>query len=226
MILPSHLPESICLRRSNVHYNVQACVEQPGCLSRSIKRSKSVTAVHCPAEDFVEDSEPVIFLSENTQYLQKSGISSCGGPFKRVLLYDAGQDFEDGADAQGYPDNMVRGRSLMEDAGSASAKSEDEGTRLDVNLLLPQAVSQTHPNTDEKLNMHFDTKYKNVQISHWLEFVFTVSRPDARSVQKIVRAPLALRSSYALPANASLPAYSHTCDGKPICVSATESIDG
>ncbi|KJK67342.1 Arrestin or S-antigen N-terminal domain protein [Aspergillus parasiticus SU-1] len=59
MILPPELPESVNVRRSHVRYNVRACLEFPGHFRHNIVQSMPIAAIHCPAEDFVEDAEPV-----------------------------------------------------------------------------------------------------------------------------------------------------------------------
>lgn len=59
MILPPELPESVNVRRSHVRYNVRACLEFPGHFRHNIVQNMPIAAIHCPAEDFVEDAEPV-----------------------------------------------------------------------------------------------------------------------------------------------------------------------
>ncbi|KAL5355999.1 hypothetical protein BJX96DRAFT_171195 [Aspergillus floccosus] len=278
MILPSHLPESINVRRSHVQYNVRACMESPGIWRRKITQEKPITAVHCPAEDFVDDAEPVyvtrtwrkllrceiilsrrgaalgghfpvafafselamakvrgvqIYLLENVQYLQRNGSVSCFGPYKRMRLYETKDDLvlsvldsrRSSAD-DGRPSDEERDDSLGKekpDHDRMAKPTDMDGTTIEVELPLP--VCQMHStDTDgvHKNSMHFDTRYKNVQVNHWLEFVFFVSKnglcdADARTVQKSTKIPFLLRSCYAHQANASLPAYTQSHNGKQSC---------
>lgn len=162
-----------------------------------------------------------IFLSENTQYLQRNGLESCLGPFKRVLLHDASEDSLTAKSPELAQDDAPRSSDentpSEDDWSDATEKSRlTNETKLDINLSLPKAIALTHPESDGKLNMHFDTKYQNVQVSHWLEFEFTLSRhgsSGSTDVLKTAKAPFVLRSSYAHPANASLPTY----DSEPDC---------
>lgn len=222
MVLPPKLPESICVRGSNVQYSVEACLERPGRLSHPITQTMPIAAVHCPEDDLLEDSEPVyisrnwrhllhcevtilrrgaalgdqlpvvlsleelgnaklrglkIYLSENTQYLQRNGLESCLGPFKRVLLHNATGDSLPTRPSieSAVPDDSARSSdnstSSEDDWGSDATEKPivTEATKLDINLSLPKAIALTHHEADGKLNMHFDTKYQNVQVSHWLE---------------------------------------------------------
>lgn len=270
MVLPPKLPESICVRGSNVQYNVEACLELPGRFSHPITQNMPIAAVHCPEDDFLEDAEPVyisrnwrhllhcevtlsrrgaalgdqlpvvvslaqlgnaklqglkIYLSENTQYLQRNGLESCLGPFKRVLLHEAAGDSlsltsSSQSDAQGESTESSSESTPEDDLGldaTEKPRVADEA-RLEINLSLPKAIALTKPESDGKLNMHFDTKYQNVQVSHWLEFEFTLSRHGSSGptdVVKMARAPFVLRSCYAQPANASLPAYDSESEGTP-----------
>ncbi|GES64740.1 arrestin-domain-containing protein [Aspergillus terreus] len=278
MILPSHLPESINVRRSHVQYNVRACIESHGLWSRKITQNKPITAVHCPAEDFVDDAEPVyvtrtwrklirceiivsrrgaalgrhlpvafafselamakvrgvqIYLLENVQYLQRNGVVSCCGPFKRLRLYEMKDDSILSV-SDSRRSSADDGRPSDEERDDCSGKEKPDhdrmakptdmdGTTIEVELPLP--VCQIH-STDadgvEKNSMHFDTRYKNVQVNHWLEFVFFVAKngfcdPDAPTVQKSTKIPFLLRSCYAHQANASLPAYTQSQSGKQSC---------
>ncbi|PLB49017.1 arrestin domain-containing protein [Aspergillus steynii IBT 23096] len=278
MVLPPQLPESICVRGSNVQYNVEACIERPGRLSHPITQNMPIVAVHCPEDDFLEDAEPVyisrnwrhllhcevtlsrrgaalgdqlpvvvsleelgnaklqglkIFLSENTQYLQRNGLQSCLGPFKRVLLHDATSDSLSTSSPQ--PEAQDDSTGSSDDSTSSEEDWSSDATekpgvaderKLEINLSLPKAIALTHAESDGKLNMHFDTKYQNVQVSHWLEFEFTLSRhgsTGSSDVLKTARAPFVLRSCYAHPANASLPSYDSESDGPTyMTVSAAE----
>lgn len=280
MILPPQLPESVNVRRSHVRYNVRACVECPGPFRHNIIRNMPIAVMHCPAEDFVEDAEPVyitrtwkrllrcdllmsrrgaplchrlpvavsfaelgnakfhglqIYLSENVQFLRKDGLISCLGPFKRALLYEAtdglasimspyrlGEDDHPAGDKSGFG---VQESVVLSEWAEKSANFE--GRTLNIDLALP--ACQDHFEDDW---MHFSTEYKSVRVSHWLEFVFSMSRYGApitsglSVVQKIARAPLALRSCYAQQANASLPAYSQSCDIQQFgAISAEGSFD-
>ncbi|BCS11688.1 hypothetical protein ALUC_41028S [Aspergillus luchuensis] len=91
-------------------------------------------------------------------------------------------------------------------------EAAEEETVMDLTLQLPDC--HLHCVSTGTQGMHYDTKYKNVRVSHWLEFVFMVSPRDntlgsssERIVQKVAKVPLALRSCYAQHTNASLPAY-------------------
>ncbi|KAE8349629.1 arrestin domain-containing protein [Aspergillus coremiiformis] len=277
MILPPQLPESVNVRRSHVRYNVRACVECPGPFRHNIVQNMPIAAIHCPAEDFVEDAEPVyltrawkrllrcdilmsrrgaplchrlpvtvsftelanasfhgleIYLSENVQFLRKDGLVSCLGPFKRTLLYEAADDLvstmspsELGND---YPAGEKGSFGVLQSAVLSELPEKPaslEGMTLNIDLALP--ACQDHSEDDW---MHFSTEYKSVRVSHWLEFVFSMSRNGASKsgnvpvVQKIARTRLALRSCYAQQANASLPAYSQTCDLKPFGAVSVEGI--
>ncbi|KAI9042751.1 uncharacterized protein KD926_005081 [Aspergillus affinis] len=271
MVLPPDLPESICVRGSNVQYNVEACLELPGRFSHPITQNMPIAAVHCPEDDFLEDAEPVyisrnwkhllhcevtlsrrgaalgdqlpvavsleqlgnaklhglkIYLSENTQYLQRNGLESCLGPFKRVLLHEAVGDSlslrsSSQADTQDDSTESNDESTPMEDDLGADATEKPgvaDEAKLEINLSLPKAIALTKPESDGKLNMHFDTKYQNVQVSHWLEFEFTMSRHGSSGpseVVKMTRAPFVLRSCYAQPANASPPAYDSESESAP-----------
>ncbi|PWY94077.1 arrestin domain-containing protein [Aspergillus sclerotioniger CBS 115572] len=269
MVLHSHLPESVQIRQSQVRYQVRACVECPGFLRRSVARNKAVTTVHCPAEDNVEDAEPVyiarawkgllqcgilvsrrgaplgdrlpvsvsltelakaefrglrVFLSENVQYHQRDGLACCPGPFRRVLLYEkvegsvstpslhrAGNADDERPESEAKDDGGME--KMIGDPEIPSGRVPDEEeTTLDLTLQLPGCHLHSVP--DGTQSMHYDTRYKNVRVSHWLEFVFVVCPKESlgssndRIVQKMAKVPLALRSCYAQYASASLPAYS------------------
>ncbi|KAE8154510.1 hypothetical protein BDV25DRAFT_126569 [Aspergillus avenaceus] len=282
MVLPPQLPESVDIRRGHVRYTVRARVECPGPFKHNIVQNKPIAVIHCPAEDFVEDAEPVyitrawkrllrcdilisrrgaplchrlpitvsftelanarfhglqIFLSENVQFLRKDGLVSCLGPFKRRLLYQAGDDLvstllpylsNDGEEGQGGEEKVgYLGLEDVKRSDCAGKTADCEGMTLDIDLPLPNC--QDHGQLDW---MHFSTEYKSVRVNHWLEFVFSLSRYGAPIesgvpvVQKIARAPLSLRSCYAEQTNASLPAYSQTCDLKQSCaISSTETLE-
>ncbi|KAB8078817.1 arrestin domain-containing protein [Aspergillus leporis] len=268
MILPPQLPESVNVRRGHVRYNVRACVECPGPFRHNIVQSTPIAAVRCPAEDFVEDAEPVyitrtwkrllrceiltsrrgaplchrlpvsvsftelanarfhglqIFLSENVQFLRKDGLVSCLGPFKRRLLYGAADElastvspYRFGKDDHPAEEKSGFGVDDVVCSDWAGKPATFEGMTLNIDLALP--ACQAHTEYDW---MHFSTEYKSIRVNHWLEFVFSLSRygapisSGAPVVQKIARMPLSLRSCYAQQANASLPAYSQTCEIKP-----------
>ncbi|PYH87744.1 arrestin domain-containing protein [Aspergillus ellipticus CBS 707.79] len=267
MVLHSHLPESIQIRQSQVRYRVRACVECPGILKRSFACNIPIATVHCPAEDEVDDAEPVyiarawknlvqceilvsrrgaplgdelpvtvmftelatanfrglrVFLSENVQYLQKDGLVGCSGPFRRALLYEK-VDGPVPTLALRRASNDERPESGKGDCAVAKMVGDSEmpsepvragETSLDVTLQLPTCHLHSQPDGIGTQGMHFDTRYKNVRVRHWLEFVFLMSPHDGlgsthdRIVQKVAKVPLALRSCYAQHANASLPAYS------------------
>ncbi|KAL4894772.1 hypothetical protein BDV59DRAFT_200581 [Aspergillus ambiguus] len=273
MILPSHLPESINVRRSHVHYNVRASIETPGIWSRTISQNKQITAVHCPAEDYVDDAEPVyvtrtwrkllrceiilsrrgaalgrhlpitltfselamgnvrgveIYLLENVQYLQRNGLVSCFGPYKRMRLYEAKDDFvlslsrrssaDDSRPSEEERDEFVGKEGFDHDRKPTAV----EGTTLEIDLPLPVCqIHSTETDRAQKNSMHFDTRYKNVQVNHWIEVVFFVSKNGlAPPAQKSTKIPFLLRSCYAHQANASLPAYSQKHNGKQSCTDA------
>ncbi|KAF9894739.1 hypothetical protein FE257_006629 [Aspergillus nanangensis] len=276
MILPSHLPESINVRRSRVEYNVRACMESASRWKRKITHNLPITAVHCPAEDFVDDAEPVyitrtwrkllrceiivsrrgaalgrhlpvtiaftelniakvrglqVFLLENVQYLQRNGLVSCLGPYKRMLLYEAMDDFVPLISPRGSVDDGRPSVIEREDVDVKDPLPPDrmpkptglDGTVVEVELPLP--VCQMHSTEEDGLQktMHFDTRYKNVRVHHWLEFGFFVSKNglsatnEVRPAQKTLKAPFLLRSCYAHQANASLPAYTQRPDEKQFC---------
>ncbi|PWY79281.1 hypothetical protein BO70DRAFT_293923 [Aspergillus heteromorphus CBS 117.55] len=271
MVLHSHLPESIQIRQSQVRYRVRACVECPGILKRSLALNKAITTVHCPAEDEVDDAEPVyiarawkdlvqcevlvsrrgaplgddlpvtvmftelatakfrglrVFLSENVQYLQRDGLVGCPGPFRRVLLYEKVDGLVSTlslrrASNDERPDSGKGECAVAKMVGDSETPSEparegetESETTLDLILPLPMCHLHSQPDSSGMQSMHFDTRYKNVRVRHWLEFVFLMTPKDGfdsshdRIVQKMAKVPLALRSCYAQHANASLPAYS------------------
>ncbi|PLN85956.1 arrestin domain-containing protein [Aspergillus taichungensis] len=267
MVLHSQLPQTIRLRGSQVRYSVHVCVERPGALTRNITHTQPITAIHCPAEDYVEDAEPVyvrrswskylrceilvsrrgaplghrlpvtlsftelaqaklrgirVYLSENVQYLQKDGLPSCFGPYKRTLVYKAVDGVGSAEIALIPEDDQVKHLvtdekepdSIVACSESTVQHSGAKATTLDFDLPLP--ICRIHANGDETRNMHFDTKYKNVQVNHWIEFVFLLTKDASGEVktQKSIKTPLTLRPCYANQANASLPAYSETtlCD--------------
>ncbi|KAE8376905.1 hypothetical protein BDV26DRAFT_282292 [Aspergillus bertholletiae] len=86
MILPPQLPESVNVRRSHVRYNVRACLEFPGHFRHDIVQSMPVAAIHCPAEDFVEDAEPV-YVARAWKRLLRCDIllSRRGAPLCHIL---------------------------------------------------------------------------------------------------------------------------------------------
>ncbi|RAL13035.1 uncharacterized protein BO97DRAFT_434159 [Aspergillus homomorphus CBS 101889] len=262
MVLHSPLPESIQVRQSKVRYRVRASVERPGFLNRSFSRSKPIAVVHCPAEDFVDDAEPLyiarawkhllqsdilvsrrgaplgdlipvtvsytelghakfrglqIFVSEDVQYHQRDGLACSNGPFRRSLVYErmtgpVSKMALSRVDTDEHPtyiekDDYVTAKTV----GDAEARSrslhdgDTEHTELDLQLPLP--VCHLHSDPTRPQGMHFDTRYKNVRVSHWLE-PDSMNLNNERIVQKVAHVPLALRSCYAQQANASLPAYS------------------
>ncbi|PYH49629.1 uncharacterized protein BP01DRAFT_2481 [Aspergillus saccharolyticus JOP 1030-1] len=261
MVLRSQLPESIQVRQSRVRYRVRASIERPGFLNRSFSRSKPITVVHCSADNFVDDAEPIylarawkhllqsdilvsrrgaplgdllpvtvsytelghakfrglqVFVSENVQYYQRDGLGCCSGPFKRNLIYEkmagpVSTKVLSRADTDEHPayiekDDYITAKTV----GDAEARSrslhdgDTEHTELDLQLPLP--VCHLHSDPTRPQGMHFDTRYKNVRISHWLE-PDNMNPKNERIVQKVAHVPLALRSCYAQQANTSLPAY-------------------
>lgn len=274
MILPTHLPETINVRRSHVNYNIRACVTTSGFWNRKIIRDKQITAVHCPAENFVDDAEPVyitrtwrkllrceiiisrrgaalgrtlpltvsfaelnmakvrgiqIYLLENVQYLGRSGTVSCLGPYKRVRIYEAMDDLVPAVSRRSSADDSHPSDEEREDLFGKEKKDPErmaestgmEGTTLEIDLPLPVCmVHSNEPRGMQNKTMHFDTRYKNVHVHHWFEFVFFASKngsSDTPPVQKSTKAPFLLRSCFAHQANASLPAYTQNLNGKQSC---------
>ncbi|KAE8361638.1 hypothetical protein BDV27DRAFT_147647 [Aspergillus caelatus] len=86
MILPPQLPESVNVRRSHVRYNVRACLEFPGHFRHNIVHNMPIAAIHCPAEDFVEDAEPV-YIARAWKRLLRCDIlmSRRGAPLCHIL---------------------------------------------------------------------------------------------------------------------------------------------
>ncbi|KAE8168277.1 hypothetical protein BDV40DRAFT_284245 [Aspergillus tamarii] len=86
MVLPPQLPESVNVRRSHVRYNVRACLEFPGHFRHNIVQNMPIAAIHCPAEDFVEDAEPV-YIARAWKRLLRCDIlmSRRGAPLCHIL---------------------------------------------------------------------------------------------------------------------------------------------
>ncbi|PYI25420.1 arrestin domain-containing protein [Aspergillus indologenus CBS 114.80] len=269
MVLRSHLPESIQVRQSEVRYRIRASIERTGLLNRTCFCSKPITVVHCPAEDFVDDAEPIyiarawkhllqsdilvsrrgaplgdlvpvtvsytelghakfrglqIFVSEDVQYHQRDGLTCCSGPFKRSLVYEkmAGPVSTTAlrrADTDEHPayiekDDYITAKTVGDAEARSRSLHDGDTEHTELCLQLPIPVCHLHSDPARPQGMHFDTRYKNVRIIHWLEFAFLMAKPDKlnpnneRIVQKVAHVPLALRSCYAQQANAALPAYS------------------
>ncbi|GAB1214103.1 hypothetical protein ATERTT37_003262 [Aspergillus terreus] len=111
---------------------------------------------------------------------KRNGVVSCCGPFKRLRLYETKDDSilsvldsrRSSAD-DGRPSDEERDDSSGKekpDHDRMAKPTDMDGTTIEVELPLP--VCQIH-STDadgvQKNSMHFDTRYKNVQVNHWLE---------------------------------------------------------
>ncbi|CAK46634.1 hypothetical protein CBS115989_9293 [Aspergillus niger] len=169
-----------------------------------------------------------VFLSENVQYHQKDGLACCPGPFRRVILYEKvemtgptmslhrAENVDDERPVSATKGDGAHAKLVGDPEIPNGLETAEEETVLNLTLQLPGC--HLHCVSTGTQGMHYDTNYKNVRVSHWLEFVFMVTPRDntlgsstERIVQKVAKVPLTLRSCYAQHANASLPAY---CDAE------------
>ncbi|EAW12946.1 uncharacterized protein ACLA_013830 [Aspergillus clavatus NRRL 1] len=271
MVLQPKLPESIAINCTRVWYNLKARVERHGILHRKFRTKHEVTAIRCPVEDFIDDSQPFslvrsygglmhfeimvpsqgapldhrlplefrytetegihfqklrIFVVEDTRYRMKDGSPACKGPYKRFLLHETVNQTTDSEEVEEYyPDslphpNLTLTSSPSSTTPSSSSKHEERpstggGAPVEIDLQLPACMA--HCGNEGKY-MHHDADYKNVQVSHFLEFVIHLlvdtDPGPGRTKSFTVHTRLALRSCFAHPDNASLPAYARN-DGLP-----------
>lgn len=59
LVLNPRLPESVHLKRANVSYQVEVCVERPGLWRHDIVHSQPITVIRCPTESSLDLTEPL-----------------------------------------------------------------------------------------------------------------------------------------------------------------------
>ena len=120
-----------------------------------------------------------VFLSENVQYHQKDGLACCPGPFRRVILYEKvemtgptmslhrAENVDDERPVSATKGDGAHAKLVGDPEIPSGLETAEEETVLNLTLQLPGC--HLHCVSTGTQGMHYDTNYKNVRVSHWLE---------------------------------------------------------
>ncbi|KAF8465299.1 hypothetical protein BDZ91DRAFT_659344 [Kalaharituber pfeilii] len=163
-----------------------------------------------------------IYITENIEYSCKNKKVHRIDPTKKVLLFEKRAD---GTTTSTFPGSWVRilsgggvvngghpsplGVNTASDniLGDLSGEHNIGPTEMEFNVQLPGC------NAKEKVPIHFDTTYKDIQVHHWIKIVMRLSKADTNDPSKrrhfeiSIDSPFHILSCRATQANTSLPAY-------------------
>ncbi|GFF25626.1 putative arrestin-related trafficking adapter C839.02 [Aspergillus udagawae] len=161
-----------------------------------------------------------VFLVEDVRYYMRDGTRAGKAPYKRRLLHETRNNdlrpevhWQPGGKLSEEELDIFEAKSTSfpmscNNCDSPDGDSLPPSQTIDIDLKLNMPKCKSHRDAPDCRIMHYDTKLRSVEVTHFLEFqvyVFVNGSPATKPFETLV--PLTLRSCYANAGNTILPGY-------------------